>query len=115
MFRLADYIVQVVFIGFLVFGLFFLPGVALGDEVVEPAAVGIAPASGFHLIAAKIPVQALWSSTDGVWVETGKVIVNYLFKPVIAVIGIAISIWLVWMMVKMLLFRWLVSSDRNKS
>ena len=73
MFRLADYIVQVVFIGFLVFGLFFLPGVALGDDSVS------------------IPLVVPFID----WVSISSALIGSLTILAVVGIGIFLSIWVI--------------------
>ena len=81
--RLADYIVQVVFIGFLVFGLFFLPGVAFGDD--KPGTLQIS--------ILEVVNPLFW------WSLPGKII-GYLLSPIIAGIGFVMFLWSVLMAVR---------------
>jgi len=89
--RLADYIVRVVFVGFLVFGLFFLPGVAFGEEGVEPAAVGIAPMA----LPMLIPVTIISALNLAAWVGIGYAVMQYMVFPIVSGIVIMLFIWFV--------------------
>ena len=93
MFHLADYIVRVVFVGFLVFGLFFLPRAAFGNEVVEPATVGIAPA--WVQLPMLIPVTVISALNLAAWMGIGYAIMQYMVLPIASGIAIMFSIWVV--------------------
>jgi len=100
--RLADYIVRVVFVGFLVFGLFFLPGVAFGEEGVEPAAVGIAPMALplVPLIAIPIAIVSLAGIFYGLWLATEHIVGAFL-APILVAFVVGLFLWL---MFKILIF-----------